>query len=290
MPAERTAAPQTAEPASAAEPQDDRFAAGFGGEDESAAARPEPTPAKPAFDPKTADWYRTKESDVPDDWKPYQRQLKSQLAEQTRANQEASELRKEIAALRQQVSTRDDSQLATAIEKLAPAQDPYADLKQRLDPEEQGAIDVVREILKREMAGQVPDLNPVQQEVQQLKAALIQMAHYMQSQQQSGQVDELRAAYEKHGESLQDVAPNIRALIQTPKPGTNRNWTVLEAADLLLGAAATSVEDARQVDKAERNRAKREAAGSSGISAGKGNGPLTDADLKAQLAELGFRA
>lgn len=277
-----------AAPASTSTPKDDGFARDFGG-GEVAAVQREPVVAKPEFNPKTVDWYRTPPEQIPEEFRPYQAQLKGQLAEQTRANQRAAELERQIQQMQQQMQQQGEGRLAQAIEKLTPQEDPYADLKSRLDPEEQGAIDVVREILKRELGQSLPDLNPVQQRMQVLEQAVVMMAQHFQAQQQQGQVSDLQAAYEKHGAALETVAPNIRALIGTQKPGTSRNWTVQEAADLFLGAQAGGIETARQVDREERGRAKRGAQGSVGATVGSPQGSMTDAELMSQLADIGFK-
>jgi len=289
-----------APPAAATTDTDDGFAADFGGEPDSRPARKPSAPSgngQPAsqksFDPAKVDWYRAKPDELPAEWRPYQQHLKAQQAEQTRASQRAADLERQMAQMRQQLDAQAQTgRIAETLEKLQPKDDPYADLKARLDPEEHGAIDVVREILKRELGSAIPSLDPITQRLQLVEQYVVQLAQRAQQQAMAGQVSDLQAAVQKHGQAaLEGVAPTIAALVRSPNPKTGRPFTVQEAADLLLGAPpASNVAAARETDQAVRAAAKRSVSGGPNGSpvSGQSSGPLSDSELLGALAELGF--
>lgn len=286
--------------AAASTDTDDGFAADFGGEPDGPARKPstpsgngQPAAQKSFDDPAKVDWYRAKPDELPAEWRPYQQHLKAQQAEQTRASQRAADLERQMAQMRQQLDAQAQTgRIAETLEKLQPKDDPYADLKARLDPEEHGAIDVVREILKRELGSAIPSLDPITQRLQMVEQYVVQLAQRAQQQAMAGQVSDLQAAVQKHGQAaLEGVAPTIAALVRSPNPKTGRPFTVQEAADLLLGApAAAGMASARETDQAVRAAAKRSVAGGPNGSpvSGPSSGPLSDSELLGALAELGF--
>lgn len=289
--AETTAAEPAASPSTAI---DDGFAAELGGTENGELDAPEgataSAPQQQKFDPATVDWYRTPAEQIPEAYRPYQKQLKSALAEQTRASQRAAELERQVAELRQGAANQQEERLTRAVEKLVPQQDPYQDLRSKLDPDDVGAIDVVREIVRREAANQQSQGDPaLQQQVVQLSQAMNAMVQYIQQQELRSQADDLKAAIATHGqEYLESIAPNLRALIQTVNPATGKAFTVSEAADLFRGVPAAKASAARALDRDVRTTAKRQAASTSGVTAGQ-DSPKTKDELLDALAGLGFK-
>ena len=275
---------QVPAPAPAPAESDDGFAADLLGPplQGEAAARPEPATA-PAFDPDTVDWYRAQPKDLPPWAQKVQRNLKDNLSERSRLEQELRRPPAPIAPAAPEVN----ADLVRAIEKLAPAQDRYADLRSKLPPEEVGAIDVVLEIMRRELAESGPKVEPVQQEVATLKQAVAYVLRQMQQSQVSTQVGELQAAVGKYGEdALRAAAPTLRGLMNVPNPHTGRLFTLGEAAGWVLGRGQQ--EQAQERDAQARATAKRSVASVPSAPVN-GQGPLSNDQVIAEMRALGFK-
>jgi len=280
-----------AEPASASKaPADDGFAADLAGEslDTPAAAPSEPVKPAPSFDVHTVDWYRTKPEDLPEAYRPVQRLVKDHLAQRTRAEQEAATLRRHMEAQQQQ-QVPAQQQMVQALERLAPTPDKFKDLRERLAPEEASAIDVVREILRREMEDSLPKMEPLQQELGTLKQAVLMMATQLQQQQLSSQAADLQGVVSKYGaEQVQASAQTLRGLLGVLNAVTGKAYTLPEAADLILGQSSQARAHAQERDAAVRGAAQRSVAGTPSVPAGSAT-PLTNDQVLAGLRELGFK-
>ena len=238
------------------------------------------------FDPDSVDLLRADPDKLPPEYRRVQKLAKQFQADYTRKSQEIAELRRQLETRPQQ--NNGNTELAKAIERLAPKEDKYSDLRSRIPEEDQQAIDIVREIVKRETAEQQLPPQYVN-ELAQVKQTLTAIAQYVQQQRVAQASSQLQEAVQRFGEdNLQRIAPTLSALVRAPNPATGRPYTVSEAAELLLGKTQARAEQMRETDRTERVRAKRAASGATGVKA-EGKSELTDNEVLAALREAGFQ-
>lgn len=248
-------------------------------------ASPASTDSHSEFDPNSVDLLRTDPSKLPPEYRRAQQLAKQFQADYTRKSQELAEMRRQIQEQSQRPNG--NTELAKAIERLAPKEDKYEDLRARIPAEDQQAIDIVREIVKRETAEQqLP--SQYMDELAQVKQTLTAIAQYVQQQRVTQAAAQLQEAVGRFGEeNLQRIAQPLSALVRSPNPATGRPYTVSEAAELLLGKTQAKAEQMRETDRVERVRAKRAASGATGVKA-EGKSELTDSEVLAALREAGF--
>ena len=264
----------------------DDFAADLGG-DTSSASTASSNGQAAAFDPSgVTDWARQNKSDVPTEYHAVIDAAKSQQADYTRKTQDLADQRRQFE---QQQQTQQQQILQTLQNQVntqqQPQEDPYADLRARLGPDDSSAIDVVRQIIKTEMGTGNDDLKT---EVGQLKQGIALLAQ----QQQVGKVKEaagqLQEARDKYGEALDPFAQQIKALIAVPNPNTGANFTVTEAYETVSGVKADEAAALRQADQNTRRTSKRQASGGGQVTVSGEGAPLSDGELVTELKNLGF--
>jgi len=264
----------------------DDFASDLGG-DTSSESSVSSSGHSSAFDPKgVSDWARQDKSQVPSEYHAVIDTAKSQQADYTRKTQDLADQRRQVATQQQTQQQQVYQALQNQVNNnQQPQEDPYADLRARLGPDESSAIDVVRQIIKTEMGTGSDDLKT---EVGQLKQGLTLLAQ----QQQSGRVKEaagqLQDARDKYGEALDPYAPQIKALISVPNPDTGTNYTVSEAYEVVSGVKADQAAALRQTDQSTRRTSKRQASGGAQVTVSDEGAPLSDGELISELKNLGF--
>ena len=264
----------------------DDFAADLGG-DTSSASTANSNGQAAAFDPSgVTDWARQNKSDVPTEYHAVIEAAKSQQADYTRKTQDLADQRRQF----EQQQTTQQQQILQALQNQVntqqqPQEDPYADLRARLGPDDSSAIDVVRQIIKTEMGTGNDDLKT---EVGQLKQGIALLAQ----QQQVGKVKEaagqLQEARDTYGEARDPFAQQIKALIAVPNPNTGANFTVTEAYETVSGVKADEAAALRQADQNTRRTSKRQASGGGQVTVSGEGAPLSDGELVAEFKNLGF--
>lgn len=274
------------ESASPTEGSDD-FAADLGG-DTSSASTASSNGQAAAFDPSgVTDWARQDKSDVPTEYHSVIDAAKSQQADYTRKTQDLADQRRQFE---QQQQTQQQQMLQTLQNQVnnaqqQPQEDPYADLRARLGPDESSAIDVVRQIIKTEMGTGSEDLKT---EVGQLKQGIALLAQQHQTGRVKEAAGQLQEARDKYGEALDPYAQQIKALIGVPNPNTGANFTVTEAYETVSGVKADEAAALRQADQTTRRTSKRQASGGAQVTVSGEGAPLSDGELVTELKNLGF--
>ena len=198
---------------------------------------PAPSDSEPAeketptaeFDPDAFDWLRGDLANVPQEHRWRANFARTLRGESTRATQALREQEKQYKDLVTQMTDR------LGAPQDASQQDPYADLRGQLGPEQAQALEVVREVIKREVGARLDALDEKSTTYEQA----LQMFSAQTSRQQveaiSQQVMEARQAY---GADLDSYADQITALVKVANPATQRPYTVKQAYELVSGKAA----------------------------------------------------
>ena len=275
---------QETEAAAPAEGSDD-FASDLGGDTSSgnsAGSSGQPT----AFDPSgVSDWARQEKSQVPQQYHAVIDAAKSQQADYTRKTQDLADQRRQIETTQQTQQQQMYQALRNQVNTEQPKEDPYADLRSRLGPDESSAIDVVRQIIKTEMGSGNDDLKTEVGQLKQATALLAQQHQVGRVKEAAGQLQEARDAY---GEALDPFAPQIKALIGVSNPESGANYTVTEAYEMVSGVKANQAASLRQNDQDARRNSKRQARGGPQVTVSGEGAPLSDGELDAELKNLGF--
>ena len=275
---------QETEAAAPAEGSDD-FASDPGGDTSSgnsAGSSGQPT----AFDPSgVSDWARQEKSQVPQQYHAVIDAAKSQQADYTRKTQDLADQRRQIETTQQTQQQQMYQALRNQVNTEQPKEDPYADLRSRLGPDESSAIDVVRQIIKTEMGSGNDDLKTEVGQLKQATALLAQQHQVGRVKEAAGQLQEARDAY---GEALDPFAPQIKALIGVSNPESGANYTVTEAYEMVSGVKANQAASLRQNDQDARRNSKRQARGGPQVTVSGEGAPLSDGELDAELKNLGF--
>ena len=233
-------------------------------------------------------WATQDKSAVPEQYHSVIDAAKNQQADYTRKTQDLADQRRQFETQmtqQQQMVNNLQTQVNQNQQQNNPQQnDPYADLRQRLGPDEGAAIDVVRQIFKTESQG-IEDRLAKLDQLEQGYTNLV-------NQQNQGRIkeaaDQLASAREKYGDRLDAHASGIKGLINSTNPETNTNYTITEAFELLSGEKANQAAALRQADSNTRNNSKRTASsGSSVVVSGEG-AAISDAELIAEARNLGF--
>ena len=275
---------QETEAAAPAEGADD-FASDLGGDTSSgnsAGSSGQPT----AFDPSgVSDWARQEKSQVPQQYHAVIDAAKSQQADYTRKTQDLADQRRQLETTQQTQQQQMYQALRNQVNTEQPKEDPYADLRSRLGPDESSAIDVVRQIIKTEMGSGNDDLKTEVGQLKQATALLAQQHQVGRVKEAAGQLQEARDAY---GEALDPFAPQIKALIGVSNPESGANYTVTEAYEMVSGVKASEAASLRQNDQDARRNSKRQARGGPQVTVSGEGAPLSDGELDAELKNLGF--
>ena len=281
--AESTAVEQA--PATSPAESADDFGSDLSGDSGSDTAQTE-SGQSTAFDPGgVSDWARQDKSQVPQQYHAVIDAAKSQQADYTRKTQDLADQRRQIETQQQTQQQQMYQALQNQVNTQQPKEDPYADLRSRLGPDESSAIDVVRQIIKTEMGTGNADLKTEVGQLKQATALLAQQHQAGRVKEAAGQLQEARDAY---GEALDPFAPQIKALIAVPNPESGANYTVTEAYEMVSGVKANEAASLRQNDQNARRNSKRQARGGPQVTVGGEGVPLSDNELVNELKNLGF--
>ncbi len=233
-------------------------------------------------------WAVQDKSAVPQQYHSVIDAAKNQQADYTRKTQDLADQRRQFETQmqqQQQMVNNLQQQVNQNQQQNNPQQnDPYADLRQRLGPDEGAAIDVVRQIFKTESQG-IEDRLAKLDQLEQGYTNLV-------NQQNQGRIkeaaDQLAQAREKYGDRLDAHASGIKGLINAVNPETNQNYSITEAFELLSGEKANQAAALRQADSDTRNNSKRAASSGSTVAVSGEGAPLSDNELVAELRNIGF--
>jgi hypothetical protein len=218
---------------------------------------------------------------LPNQYQPLAKMAKEMQAGFTKANQELQASKQQATAERQQY--------LGLIEKLASPingeADPYADIRATLDPQQQAAIDTVREVVKREMGDTATKL---QEEQGVLKQGVLAIAKFLQSQQSSTINDEATALRGAYGDDIDNYVDSIRALQQIVNPKTGKAYSMTEAYENLSGAIVNKTINARKVDAEVRTTAANDSLFPPSAESVEGEAPISETQVDAALKKLGF--
>ena len=232
-----------------------------------------------------SDWARQEKSQVPQQYHAVIDAAKSQQADYTRKTQDLADQRRQLETTQQTQQQQMYQALRNQVNTEQPKEDPYADLRSRLGPDESSAIDVVRQIIKTEMGSGNDDLKTEVGQLKQATALLAQQHQVGRVKEAAGQLQEARDAY---GEALDPFAPQIKALIGVSNPESGANYTVTEAYEMVSGVKANQAASLRQNDQDARRNSKRQARGGPQVTVSGEGAPLSDGELDAELKNLGF--
>ena len=264
------------------------FAADLAADARTESSTTDSTPSRdagtPDFDPSAVDIGTAAPESLPEPYRKAQEWAKNRERElqgvMTRSTQETADLRRQMANLQTSVNAQQQAAV--------PAQDPLADLRQRLG-EDAGAVDVVSDIVKAVSSDTSQAQQSQAQQLQMLQQAVAAMAQSMVSEQSTGlnqQVVEARAVY---GGELDGYADQIKALISVRNPATQAGYTVKEAYELVSGKAAAKSQELSQTERQVRSDASHQTALSGAVgAANSGDGELSPTQLQAGLRKLGF--
>tara|TARA_R100000008_G_scaffold51291_1_gene30849 strand:- start:1248 stop:2126 length:879 start_codon:yes stop_codon:yes gene_type:complete len=233
-------------------------------------------------------WATQDKSAVPEQYHSVIDAAKSQQADYTRKTQDLADQRRQFETQMQQQQQMVNN-LQTQVnqnqqQNNQQQNDPYADLRQRLGPDEGAAIDVVRQIFKTESQGIEDRLA----KLDQLEQGYTNLVNQQNQSRVREAADQLAQAREKYGDRLDAHASGIKGLINSTNPETNTNYTITEAFELLSGEKANQAAALREADSNTRKTSKRAASsGSSVVVSGEG-AAISDAELIAEARNLGF--
>ncbi len=212
-------------------------------------------------------------------------------AQFTRTQQDAKDrLRQADTTIQQNQSQQ--SQIQALQTQLAayqqPAQPAVADQwMQNLSEDEQRGVGIVDWRAEEKVNAVV---GPLLQKVQILEQ---QVATHNADMQQRGQRNYAAQITEAETAYSADEVDNHRQMILTNvnniNPATGANYTVKEVMDMVTGTASSNAAQARQNDEEVRKTSKSSARTRTSASPGSNdNGPLSQGDLMAEMAKLGF--
>ena len=230
-------------------------------------------------------WAAEDKSKVPSQYHGVIDQAKKQQADYTRKTQDLADQRRQF----EQQMLQQNQMIQTLQQQINQPQnqqnnDPYADLRERLGPDESSAIDVVRQIIKTESQGYEDNLSKIDQ-LEKGVTALLQQQNVGRLQNAASQLQEAR---DKYGGELDKYADGIKGLISANNPETNAKYTITEAYELLSGEKANQAASLRQTNQNVRRASKKRASSGSSVTVANEGAPLSDSELVAELRNLGF--
>lgn len=251
----------------------------------------EETSEASAFDPDTTDWLRVNPDEVPEQYRPLSGIARNMQAQFTRTQQDAKDrLRQADTTIQQNQSQQ--SQIQALQAQLAayqqPAQPAVADQwMQNLSEDEQRGVGIVDWRAEEKVNAVV---GPLLQKVQILEQ---QVATHNADMQQRGQRHYAAQITEAETAYSADEVDHHRQMILTNvnniNPATGANYTVKEVMDMVTGTASSNAAQARQNDEEVRKTSKSSARTRTSASpSSTDDGPLSQGDLMAEMAKLGF--
>jgi hypothetical protein len=224
---------------------------------------------------------------IPEALRPMARQLKGSY---TQKSQEVATQRRENEGLQQrlQMATLQNQQndLSARVDATSPEEDPFAGVRARLGPEEQGALDIMREVVKTDVGQRVETQG---QQVEQLTNAVRQLAVHIVQQSAQAQNTAAQDARRQYPD-IDQYQAQVSALTAVPNPATRKNYTPAEAYELLTGIAGQKSAQLQAGQKRVRRNAAGNASSTPSVAADNGSGALSETELASKLAALGLKA
>mgnify|MGYP003630671044 FL=1 len=224
---------------------------------------------------------------IPEALRPMARDLKGDHTQKTQA---LANQRRENEALYQrlQVAELQNQQngLSARVDAASPEADPFAEVRSRLGPDEQGALDIMREVVKTDVGQRVENQG---QQVEQLTNAVRQLAMHVVGQVTSAQNTAAQDARQQYPD-IDTYQAQINALTAVANPATSKTYTPTEAYELLTGIAGQKSAQLQAGQKKVRRTAASNASSSPSVSADSGSGALSETELAQKLAALGLTA
>ena len=173
------------------------------------------------------------------------------------------------------------------IQELATGQSAHQTVEDSLGdmtPERKEGIDIVNKLI-----GQ--SLGPFQEQlakVDQIASAVQQMQTQSQSQETNRISGEVAEARGKYGMDLDNYGTQISALVNVNNPVTGQPYTVTQAYELVSGKSAETSQQMQNQNQQVRNQMKQRIGTPVTTPPPVNANPLTDADARATMSELGF--
>jgi len=202
------------------------------------------------------------------------------VATQRREN-EGLQQRLQMATLQNQ-----QNDLSARVDATSPEEDPFAGVRARLGPEEQGALDIMREVVKTDVGQRVETQG---QQVEQLTNAVRQLAVHIVQQSAQAQNTAAQDARRQYPD-IDQYQAQVSALTAVPNPATRKNYTPAEAYELLTGIAGQKSAQLQAGQKRVRRNAAGNASSTPSVAADNGSGALSETELASKLAALGLKA
>jgi hypothetical protein len=224
---------------------------------------------------------------IPEALRPMARQLKGSY---TQKSQEVATQRRQNETLQQrlQLATLQNQQndLSARVDASSPEEDPFAAVRARLGPDEQGALDIMREVVKTDVGQRVETQG---QQVEQLTNAVRQLAVHIVQQSTQAQNTAAQDARRQYP-NIDQYQAQVNALTAVPNPATRKNYTPAEAYELLTGISGQKSAQLQAGQKRVRRNAAGNASSTPSVAADNGSGALSEAELASKLEALGLKA
>ncbi len=224
---------------------------------------------------------------IPEALRPMARQLKGSY---TQKSQEVAAQRRQNETLQQrlQMATLQNQQndLSARVDATSPEEDPFAAVRARLGPDEQGALDIMREVVKTDVGQRVETQG---QQVEQLTNAVRQLAVHIVQQSTQAQNTAAQDARRQYPD-IDQYQAQVNALTAVPNPATRKNYTPAEAYELLTGISGQKSAQLQAGQKRVRRNAAGNASSTPSVAADNGSGALSEAELASKLEALGLKA
>jgi hypothetical protein len=224
---------------------------------------------------------------IPEALRPMARQLKGSY---TQKSQEVATQRRQNETLQQrlQMATLQNQQndLSARVDATSPEEDPFAAVRARLGPDEQGALDIMREVVKTDVGQRVETQG---QQVEQLTNAVRQLAVHIVQQSTQAQNTAAQDARRQYP-NIDQYQAQVNALTAVPNPATRKNYTPAEAYELLTGISGQKSAQLQAGQKRVRRNAAGNASSTPSVAADNGSGALSEAELASKLEALGLKA
>jgi hypothetical protein len=215
------------------------------------------------------------------------RQLKGSY---TQKSQEVATQRRQNETLQQrlQLATLQNQQndLSARVDASSPEEDPFAAVRARLGPDEQGALDIMREVVKTDVGQRVETQG---QQVEQLTNAVRQLAVHIVQQSTQAQNTAAQDARRQYP-NIDQYQAQVNALTAVPNPATRKNYTPAEAYELLTGISGQKSAQLQAGQRKVRRNAAGNASSTPSVAADNGSGALSETELASKLAALGLKA
>ena len=224
---------------------------------------------------------------IPEALRPMARQLKGSY---TQKSQEVATQRRQNETLQQrlQLATLQNQQndLSARVDASSPEEDPFAAVRARLGPDEQGALDIMREVVKTDVGQRVETQG---QQVEQLTNAVRQLAVHIVQQSTQAQNTAAQDARRRYP-NIDQYQAQVNALTAVPNPATRKNYTPAEAYELLTGISGQKSAQLQAGQRKVRRNAAGNASSTPSVAADNGSGALSETELASKLAALGLKA